>query len=209
MASENSEHVKRWRARTKARMISAMGGQCAVCHYSRCPDALEFHHLDPSQKDLKLGGARANPTAWAKVVVELRKCILLCSICHREYHAGLVESLPTPTGDSWFDESYACKKRVEAEYREVRSILRHDPCPVCDKPKPAQYKTCSHSCAAKKNSKIDWDTIDLPTLRQTMNYSELARMLGCSDVAVRKREKKLLKNIAASPALSGPLPGEE
>ena len=34
--------------------ISYKGGRCQVCGYDRCIEALEFHHLDPTQKDFGL-----------------------------------------------------------------------------------------------------------------------------------------------------------
>ena len=51
---------------------------------------LEFHHLEPSEKDFSLGH-KGYCIAWEKVKLELDKCVLLCSNCHREVHAGLIE----------------------------------------------------------------------------------------------------------------------
>lgn len=31
--------------------IEYKGGKCSVCGYSKCKGALEFHHLDPKEKD--------------------------------------------------------------------------------------------------------------------------------------------------------------
>jgi len=91
--SISSERVKSWRRRTKERIIEAMGGECVCCSYKRCPDALELHHIDPTSKEFSLAGARGHPIAWAKLVVELRKCVLLCANCHREVEA-VVRVLP-------------------------------------------------------------------------------------------------------------------
>jgi len=89
--SKNSEKVKRWRRRTKSRIIESMGGQCCLCGYNKCQSALALHHLDPSQKEIGLGAIRANPKNWSKIVDELRKCILVCHVCHCEIHEGLVK----------------------------------------------------------------------------------------------------------------------
>lgn len=68
----------------KIQAIEYKGGECQHCGYRRCLAALEFHHIDPSQKDFavntKLG-------SFDKIKKELDKCILLCSVCHREEHA--------------------------------------------------------------------------------------------------------------------------
>ncbi len=66
-----------------------MGGQCQCCGYDTCDEALDLHHIDPSQKEIGFGKLRANPIAITKMVDELQKCVLLCANCHREYHAGI------------------------------------------------------------------------------------------------------------------------
>lgn len=61
------------------------GGKCSVCGYSKCVDALQFHHLDPTQKEFHLGESRGKKLETIKK--ELDKCVLLCSNCHVEAHA--------------------------------------------------------------------------------------------------------------------------
>lgn len=92
--SKGSEAVKRWRKNTKRRLIEGMGGKCVICEYDKCDAALEFHHLDASKKEFGLGAARGSIKNWKKLVEEVKKCILLCSNCHREFHEGLIV-LPT------------------------------------------------------------------------------------------------------------------
>ena len=86
----SSQKVIDWRIRTKARIVESMGGKCEICGYFKCNAALELHHLDPSKKQLSFAGIRANPKAWKTIVNELRKCVLLCSNCHKEVEAGFV-----------------------------------------------------------------------------------------------------------------------
>lgn len=49
---------------------------------------LEFHHLDPQQKDLDVAALIAYEWAWDRVIGEINKCVCLCSNCHRKLHAG-------------------------------------------------------------------------------------------------------------------------
>ena len=78
--------VVKWRQRTKLRAIEYKGGKCQRCGYDRCINAMDFHHVDPSQKEIRIGGSTRS---WAKLKTELDKCVLLCANCHREFHAGL------------------------------------------------------------------------------------------------------------------------
>jgi transposase-like protein len=84
-----SEAVTRRRRKVKRILVEEAGGRCVVCGYDRCVGALEFHHLDPSQKRLGLsygGFAHALSTARA----EAEKCVLLCSNCHTELENGVI-----------------------------------------------------------------------------------------------------------------------
>jgi 5-methylcytosine-specific restriction endonuclease McrA len=69
--------------------VQYKGGKCCICGYDKCYDALEFHHLDPSQKDFGLS-SNGHTRSWEKVKEELDKCILVCANCHREIHAHLI-----------------------------------------------------------------------------------------------------------------------
>lgn len=62
-----------------------LGGKCEHCGYSKCIAALEFHHTDPTKKDFSIA-ATGSTRAWKKIEIELKKCKLLCSNCHREQH---------------------------------------------------------------------------------------------------------------------------
>lgn len=107
--SKSSEAVKKWRKATKQRMVDAMGGKCQCCGYNRCIESLDFHHLDPSKKDLGFGALRASPRSWLIIVQELRKCVLVCRNCHGEIHFG---NLQVPVNYARFDESYVNYKRL-------------------------------------------------------------------------------------------------
>jgi len=77
--------VKKRRNKLKEMAIEYKGGSCEKCGYNRCPRALEFHHLDPTQKDFGIG-YKGYTRSWEKVKEELDKCIMVCANCHREIH---------------------------------------------------------------------------------------------------------------------------
>lgn len=83
-------NVKDSRKRLKERLTYIMGNKCAICNYDKCISALEFHHLNPEEKDFALG-TNAN-ISYEKARQEVKKCILVCANCHREIHAGLIEN---------------------------------------------------------------------------------------------------------------------
>lgn len=52
------------------------------------PVALDFHHLNPKEKDLNVSLAVSYSTKSLKL--EIRKCVVLCANCHRKVHAGIL-----------------------------------------------------------------------------------------------------------------------
>jgi hypothetical protein len=76
----------------KDALVSAAGGCCVLCGYARSPAALQFHHLDPIQKEFAIS-TNGVTRALAKARVEAEKCVLLCATCHAEVEAG-VATLP-------------------------------------------------------------------------------------------------------------------
>ncbi len=73
---------------------------CVVCRYNKCTAAMEFHHLNNGDKILGIADSYRN---WSipRIQIEIDKCAVLCSNCHRELHVeeSITEkSFPMPCG---------------------------------------------------------------------------------------------------------------
>jgi hypothetical protein len=66
------------------------GGKCRICGYCKCLKALDFHHMGHEDKTNNVS-ALVNQGQMTKAKAEAAKCILICSNCHREVHAGVTE----------------------------------------------------------------------------------------------------------------------
>lgn len=67
-----------------------LNGSCCKCGYSKCIDALHFHHLDPKTKKFTITDAvhgRVRATE-EEIYEEIAKCILICANCHAEIHSN-------------------------------------------------------------------------------------------------------------------------
>jgi len=84
---------RRKRLRLMAREYK--GNKCAICEYQRCPRALSFHHIDPTQKGFGIS-VKGLTRSWEKIKIELDKCVLICANCHMEVHDGITQ-LPKET----------------------------------------------------------------------------------------------------------------
>jgi len=171
--TKDSEHVMRAQKKKKLIAVEAFGGKCCKCGYDKCTEALEFHHLEKSEKE-------ESPSyiimrwSFEKAKKELDKCILVCANCHREIHAAEKESISIDLQKyyrPWIDKT--CK-HCEKEFST----------------KNTKQIYCSITC-----NKIDTRKVERPTkemlaeLMKTTNWTQLGRMFKVSDNAVRKWAK--------------------
>jgi len=83
---EHNRRVLERKQQFKAECLVYKGGACAHCGLvDTCPDVYDFHHNDPSAKEIQLS-SRALVRFTEEVRAELDKCELLCSNCHRREH---------------------------------------------------------------------------------------------------------------------------
>jgi hypothetical protein len=77
------------RRKVKRLLVESFGGKCIKCGYSKCIEALDFHHRDRNEKSFALshGGFTRS---FEKALAEAKKCDLLCCRCHREIEAELI-----------------------------------------------------------------------------------------------------------------------
>lgn len=149
----------------KLKAVEYKGGKCEICGYDKCINALDFHHKDPSQKDLSFKSKRG--WSWNKLKVELDKCILVCSNCHREIHFKSTDS------------------EIKRQYISKESKI----CYVCKNPVQKVNSKCL-KCFRKSREKIKWPDIQiLLEMIKTKSFLSLSKELGVSDTAIRKRIK--------------------
>ena len=64
--------------------VEYKGGKCIRCGYNEFQSGLQFHHLDPRQKEFNI--ATKKSLSFDALKSELDKCILLCANCHFSFH---------------------------------------------------------------------------------------------------------------------------
>lgn len=163
-------------------MIKGFGGKCQCCGYDKCMSALDFHHLDPTKKELTLS---SSIVSWEKTKQELEKCICVCANCHREIHEGIRKVDITK---KYFDKSL-----VEDYDPSPTKYQIWDSCPVCGNKKIITHKYCSKKCACSQQRKYDWSKFDIVDLidNKNINVQDIANRVGCSWNAVKKKYNKL------------------
>lgn len=83
--------IKSRRQEIKDRFEEFKSGQCCVVCGESEICCLDFHHLDPDQKDVDIAIAVNWGYGWERIQEEVSKCVVLCANCHRKVHAGKLE----------------------------------------------------------------------------------------------------------------------
>jgi transposase len=86
----NIAAVSERRRRVKRTLVDEAGGCCQLCGFEEHQAALQFHHLDPSEKSFHLSH-QGMTRGINKMRAEARKCVLLCANCHALVEAGVKE----------------------------------------------------------------------------------------------------------------------
>jgi hypothetical protein len=203
--SKSSIGVKNFRNRTKEIVVKSMGGYCQCCGYSKYNGALDLHHINPLEKDFSFGSVRANPISLNKLTVELEKCILLCSNCHREIHGNIIK-LPETYFN--FDLNLFNKERsiTNTKVKIVNSIeLTDEQIYNLYVENNRNYRRIARKLGVDKESikyriekffhepKIklsNQEIYEKLSINKIWNMSRLANNLNVSETAIRKRMKK-------------------
>lgn len=85
---ENEKECKKQQQQLRQKKRTILHGLkidgCAICGYNKCDAALDFHHVNPENRKFPVN---FNHMTNKNLFIEVQKCILLCSNCHREIHA--------------------------------------------------------------------------------------------------------------------------
>ena len=72
----------------KKEFVESQKTPCIVCNFY-VPVCIDFHHIDESEKEITI--ANSYRLSYKRLQKEIDKCVCLCSNCHRQVHAGLID----------------------------------------------------------------------------------------------------------------------
>ena len=137
-----------------------------------------FHHINPQNKNFTISSNLKRN--WEELRKELQKTIMVCSNCHREIHAGIINN--DELVSSYVDE------RAEEISQLTEELKTHKVyyCKNCGAIVSTGNEYCLQ-CAHKMRRKVERPTRE--TLKEqirTIPFVKIAQIYGVTDNAVRK-----------------------
>lgn len=180
-SSQNSQNVINFVKRRKSNLIKVFHSKCCICGFDSFQEALEFHHVDPNTKEFGIG-SEAITKALDKQLIEMKKCILVCSNCHRGIHAGVIK-IPD-NYESFYDEDIAQQLRNELDQVKHKKIHF---CQRCGKQIASSKANFCVDCGYLMQRKSDRPSREeLKDLIRTIPFTQIASKFEVSDNAIRK-----------------------
>lgn len=181
--SSSDRTVYRRRA-LKRQGVKMLGGKCVCCGESR-EHVLNFHHIDRENKS----GTPANLIKDGEIEQyfdEIRKCILLCSNCHQDFHFR--ESWEGITLEEYLGQKVITlndmgKDDINREKTHVKYY-----CTECGKELYEKTKTGLCSSCYQKTTRVA-ERPEPKQLAQEIiesSFCAVGRKYGVSDNAIRK-----------------------
>lgn len=179
--NNNYTKVKNFRNRLKERATYVLGEKCQICGYNKCISALDFHHVNPEEKEITFSGNTNR--SWEATRKELQKCILLCANCHREVHSGLIDmSSLSPS----FSEERA--KEID-ELVHLAKTGKIWYCKECGAEVTYGNDRCAKCAAVARRVTKNGERPsreELKALIRSTPFTQIARHYGVTDNAIRK-----------------------
>lgn len=105
----------------KYEYILSRGGKCEKCGYDHNLAALEFHHINPEEKEFQIDIRKFANANLNQLKQELDKCVILCANCHRETHH------PDLSSDQ-------LEVLLQSNKKSFNSTKYKTICPTCEQP---------------------------------------------------------------------------
>lgn len=182
------ESVDKRRKQLRHEIVLYKGGKCEICGYDKCEAALEFHHLNPGEKEFQLSSG--NTCSLEKMKKEADKCILVCANCHREIHDKINNDKYQNKINQYLDD---CDKQFDIEQikKDINNKLTQKEIALKNNLSVSTLRRFlkRHNIVMKEELVYDINEM-VNLMKEYKNFTKVGKKFGISDNAVKKRFKK-------------------
>lgn len=82
---KHRERAAQQRKENTRKAVDLLGGKCEICGLVDDPIVYDFHHKNPAEKEYAVSRG-ISYKSWDSLKQEVKKCTLLCCLCHRKLH---------------------------------------------------------------------------------------------------------------------------
>lgn len=175
----NSQNVITVVKRRKSNLIKVFGGRCCLCGFDAYQEALEFHHVNPEEKEFGIT-RDTSTTSLEKQLQELKKCILVCSNCHRGIHDGYLQ-VPK-NWKSYYNEEIA-NQLIEDKWNVKHNLKTY--CRKCGKLISKSTFLCEN-CQRESPKENKPNRELLKSMIKDFPFTKIGEEYGVTDNAIRK-----------------------
>ncbi len=173
-----SQDVSNFRRRRKENLVQVKFNKCCICGFNDFQEALEFHHVNPNEKNYQLSSG--NCKSLSQDLNELHKCALVCSNCHKGIHAGLL-TLPGDWDAIDVEFEKALIKNTEDHFK--RAVYH---CAKCGAEIATNSKHCSRCANLALRVVQRPGREELKCLIRSTPFTQLGKQFSVSDKAISK-----------------------
>ena len=180
-----SQATSDYRRNRKVNLVHICGDKCCICGYNKSIAALEFHHINPADKEYSIS-SKGTCRNIRTDIAEIKKCILLCANCHRE-----VENHEYDNVDLWQYQVFN-EKEAEKLIQETDAKLKMQPryCSICGKPITRDSKSGKCVDCVRINPNRP-SREELKDLIYNFSFEEIGRKYSITGNSVKKWCKAL------------------
>lgn len=179
--TNNSQNVINCIKRRKSNLIKIFDSKCCICGFDKFQEALEFHHVNPEEKEFGIGASNATTKSLNNQLEEARKCVLLCSNCHRGVHAGYYQ-----VPENWrelYNEEIAQQLLDDLEKTKTKTLHYCQRCGIQITRRATYCPECS-SIIQRKTDRPSRE--ELKNQIRELPFTQIGKKYGVTDNTIRK-----------------------
>ena len=175
----------------KKELVKLLGKKCLHCGFEGHQAAFDLHHIDEDNKSFGIS-KDGYTRGWKNVLLETKKCALLCKNCHALHHIGEITVDFSKQDYSLLENRIALikeKEKVKNSPKQKMKVKQEAYCSICGIKIYKYTKSGLCNDCARKKTRVVKERPNPHQLAKEIietSFVEVGRHYGVSDNSIRK-----------------------